>query len=47
MVMIWLIWISLKFRVLIVFVFKCLNGSEIQKMAIADRVFSAFHWYTP
>jgi len=36
---------SLEFRVLIVFVFKYLNESEIQKMTIADCGFF-LHWYT-
>lgn len=39
MVMIWLIWISLEFKILIVSVIKCLNGSEIQQMTTADCVF--------
>lgn len=37
-----------KFRVLIVFIFRYLNGSEIRKMTIANCVgFSASHWCTP
>lgn len=39
MVMICLIWISLEFKILIVFIIKCLNGSEIQQMTTADCVF--------
>lgn len=39
MFMIWLIWISLKIRVLVIFIFKYLNGAEIRRWKLQTVFF--------
>lgn len=44
MVTMWLIWISFKFRYLIALVFSNLNGTEMQKITVADCVLFFLHF---